>query len=59
MPTEGRGQVEATLAAVEKVLDEAEENPVRYLTRLANYKHPFHEAHQLAKAYGIPACARV
>lgn len=57
IPTGDEAQVEQILAAVEEVVQEAKENPTRYLSRQWQYKHPYHHANELAKKYGISACA--
>lgn len=58
-PRSDQDQVDAILNAVEEVLEEAKEEPRRFVQRLAHFQRPFHEAHELAKAYGIQACARI
>lgn len=51
-------QIEEILDAVEEVVEIAEKNPVKYRALQATFKHPYHAANELAKAYGISWCAR-
>jgi hypothetical protein len=57
-PKADEAQVDRILAAIERVIQEAREDPARFLYRQTNFKHPFHEANELAKKYGLSACAR-
>lgn len=58
IPSGDEDQVNEIIASMEKVLDEAEEDPAKWLRRQAHFGHPFEHAHDLAEVYGIPACAR-
>jgi hypothetical protein len=51
-------QVDRILTAIEKVVEEARVDPKRFVYRQVNFKHPFHHANELAKGYGLSACAR-
>ena len=42
------------LEAMEKVLDEAEQDPAEWLRRQAHFGHPFEHAHDLAEALRDP-----
>lgn len=57
-PPGDKEEIEAILGGVEEVLAEAKAKPKLYLQRLGNFERPFKAVHRLAKAYGIPACAR-
>jgi hypothetical protein len=57
-PSADRKRVDEVLSAVERVLREAREDPSSYFQRLSHFKRPFHRAHELAKAYGLQACAK-
>jgi hypothetical protein len=58
VPKGDRAEVDAILNATEKVISEAEAEPKRFLYEQVHFKHPFHHANELAKKYGISACAK-
>jgi hypothetical protein len=58
-PPADAAQVDRILTAIEEVVELAKANPQRFIYLQWNFKRPFHESNELAKEYGLSACARV
>jgi hypothetical protein len=58
IPKGDEAQVNRILAAIEGVVRKARKNFAKFQSEQATFKHPFHHANELAKGYGLSACAR-
>jgi hypothetical protein len=58
-PLADAAQVDRILSAIEDVVDQAKADPKGFVYRQVHFKRPFHDANELAKHYGLSACARV
>lgn len=57
-PPADAAQVDRILTAIEDVVSQARANPKGFIYRQVHFKRPFHHANELAKEYGLSACAR-